>query len=482
MKFSLHGWVEGLSGKQRFSKPNNQISFGKKSESSSNASQKDNTGKDCAVREHDSSKATEKASVSIGDGAVQHRLDDVRANATKPTSSSDGDGAINHCLDKCVVSQNNEDLGSSHLIAKNTVDLSHKLVVSQGSSHNDNVLPQIKWGDLDEGTLRHYGKASRAEFEFGGVKNRYLVSVKADGAAECLPCTVPLDPEETKSVRDHCVSESHSSAPRTISVEETDKEVNEVPLEDVKEQITSEKIVIQGTSEHLKPDNEATYDLSGESFACSDNKEIEWVKSANVSIVPLMDSATSSRTIDEPESGESILAASIEGSSNQKSKANSDGLLDAQNADAVTSDDVGESKERFRERLWCFLFENLNRAVDELYLLCELECDLEQMKEASLVLEEAALDFRELNSRVETFEKSKRSSSHDADGGPLVMQSDHRRPHALSWEVSLPARFDSNVLSFRFLIFTYVGLHLLYLIAFNNYEPTTNKLVRKIVY
>ncbi|KAJ6418412.1 hypothetical protein OIU84_001729 [Salix udensis] len=55
-----------------------------------------------------------------------------------------------------------------------------------------------------------------------------------------------------------------------------------------------------------------------------------------------------------------------------------------------------KAKKRFRERLWCFLFENLNRAVDELYLLCELECDVGQMKEAILVLEEAASDFKEL--------------------------------------------------------------------------------------
>ncbi|WCJ35880.1 S phase cyclin A-associated protein in the endoplasmic reticulum [Euphorbia peplus] len=96
---------------------------------------------------------------------------------------------------------------------------------------------------------------------------------------------------------------------------------------------------------------------------------------------------------------------------------------------------AGESKERFRERLWCFLFENLNRAVDELYLLCELECDVEQMKEAILVLEEAGSDFKELATRVQEFENVKRSSSHLTDGGPIPLKSDHRRPHALSWEV-----------------------------------------------
>jgi hypothetical protein len=104
------------------------------------------------------------------------------------------------------------------------------------------------------------------------------------------------------------------------------------------------------------------------------------------------------------------------------------------NMDALEEGDSNESKERFRQRLWCFLFENLNRSVDELYLLCELECDLEQMKEAILVLQESASDFQELIARVEEFEKVKKSSQ-VIDGVPVILKSDHRRPHALSWEV-----------------------------------------------
>ncbi|KAF6150882.1 hypothetical protein GIB67_020965 [Kingdonia uniflora] len=85
---------------------------------------------------------------------------------------------------------------------------------------------------------------------------------------------------------------------------------------------------------------------------------------------------------------------------------------------------------------WCFLFENLNRAVDEIYLLCELECDLDQMKEVVLVLEEARSDFRELRARVEGFENVKRSSSQPSvDEQSVNVKSDHRRPHALSWEL-----------------------------------------------
>ncbi|KAF6142256.1 hypothetical protein GIB67_012105 [Kingdonia uniflora] len=86
---------------------------------------------------------------------------------------------------------------------------------------------------------------------------------------------------------------------------------------------------------------------------------------------------------------------------------------------------------------WCFLFENLNRAVDELYHLCELECDLDQMKEDVLVLEEARSYFRKLRARVEGFENVKRSSSQPSvDEQSVNVKSDHRRPHALSWEAS----------------------------------------------
>ncbi|KAL4184374.1 hypothetical protein AMTRI_Chr10g225330 [Amborella trichopoda] len=111
-------------------------------------------------------------------------------------------------------------------------------------------------------------------------------------------------------------------------------------------------------------------------------------------------------------------------------------LLDTQMMDGLGDGEAGESKERFRQRLWCFLFENLNRAVDELYLLCELECDKEQMAEAILVLEEASSDFRELKSRVEVFESSKKIPSQSSSRGPPAnVKADHRRPHALSWEV-----------------------------------------------
>ncbi|CAD6344034.1 unnamed protein product [Miscanthus lutarioriparius] len=104
-------------------------------------------------------------------------------------------------------------------------------------------------------------------------------------------------------------------------------------------------------------------------------------------------------------------------------------------ASADFGSESAESKERFRQRLWCFLFENLNRAVDELYLLCELECDMEQINESILVLEEAISDFQELKSRAEHFDNTKKSPGVPKEGMPMAVKADHRRPHALSWEV-----------------------------------------------
>lgn len=112
---------------------------------------------------------------------------------------------------------------------------------------------------------------------------------------------------------------------------------------------------------------------------------------------------------------------------------------------------AGEGKERFRQRLWCYLFENMNRAIDELYFLCELESDVEQIKEALLVLDEAGLDFKDLKARVEGFDRVNKgpglprpasaastSSSVSSKGDPQ-----QRRPHAIAWEV----RFTVEVAS-----------------------------------
>lgn len=65
---------------------------------------------------------------------------------------------------------------------------------------------------------------------------------------------------------------------------------------------------------------------------------------------------------------------------------------------------VGEGKERFCQCLWCYLFENMNRVIDEFYFLCEFELDVEQIKEVLLVLDEVGFDFKDLKVRVEGFD------------------------------------------------------------------------------
>ncbi|XP_011010039.1 PREDICTED: uncharacterized protein LOC105114986 isoform X2 [Populus euphratica] len=132
-------------------------------------------------------------------------------------------------------------------------------------------------------------------------------------------------------------------------------------------------------------------------------------------------------------SGEVVVTASVDDPQGPPGVALHNELLKVHRTGFLGECGTGESKERFRERLWCFLFENLNRAVDELYLLCELECDVGQMKEAILVLEEAASDFKELTKRVQEFENVKRSSPQSID--VKCLKSEHHRPHAMSWEV-----------------------------------------------
>ncbi|KAL0357368.1 UNVERIFIED_CONTAM: hypothetical protein Scaly_1422500, partial [Sesamum calycinum] len=355
-KFSLHGWVEGLSGKQSASNTKNRLSLTQKLDNNINETQSLNSSKD-------------------------HAIHDV-SNAANSLSISTEDESVDHYLDKCVVSQNSGDLDSSHTAA-NTRDRRDKLVINQENSNKDDVLPKIKWGDLDEGTLIHYGKASGGGLKFGGIKNHRLVFAEAGSCGEDLSCDVPLDPKENKFVgaavdEDKVLANSHCFSPRTTSVEETTKDVNEVSSEDVKEQITCEKrssqsATISGSDvEHDQPkqENEDTYDPSGENAACIANEEVPVTKSANplieyrsdVSVLPL--SATSSmRTsilcsdavLQENSkagtSGESVLVASIEELSDQKPKANSDDLLEGRDTDALDSDATGESKERFRERL-----------------------------------------------------------------------------------------------------------------------------------
>ncbi|XP_073270561.1 uncharacterized protein [Primulina huaijiensis] len=419
----------GLSGKQSSCNSGNRLLLAQRFENSNTITKHSSRSKDNVV--HDVNKAL------------------------NPSSIFAKDGAVDLYLDKRVVNQDNDVLDSSNLAAADVQQASYKLVVNQEHISKSGVLPKIKWGDLDEGTLVDYGKTSGSGIKFGGVENHYLPTVKAGSSGESLSYVASHDPTESKFIQaatdeDQVLPKPHSLSP-TISIEENCKELSEMTSEDVKEQITCEKIVSPSTPiscvdrepQHIKQENDDICYPSENDILHSAGEEVEMRETANVTSETGCSLASASLGIGEtiPTSevleiielvipGQSTLAASVEDSGEQKQQENGDDLLDTQNTNAT-----GEIKERFRERLWGFLFENLNRAVDELYLLCELECDLDQMKEASLVLDEAASDFRELKFRVEKFEKLKRSSCPGTDGAASMLQSDHRRPHALSWEV-----------------------------------------------
>ncbi|VFQ82133.1 unnamed protein product [Cuscuta campestris] len=311
-------------------------------------------------------------------------------------SVANNEETASHYLDKCVVSQVNISVYEPPLVVKNDTC---KEVGDEHLQRNNNqeVLPKIKWGDLDDSALMIHSRDNGVpEIMFGEISNHNLVGRKNEKANDSL---LPVDENPVS----HLISQINES------VEEKSKKINEVFSEDVKNQITSEKII-----EHS-------------SVVCAEGLSLPSIHEDSKVVEPSQNSESAVH-------GESFLEISTEDIRGEHNTI-IDEFPRTHNIGAAEAGESGESKERFRQRLWCFLFENLNRAVDELYLLCELECDLEQMKEAILVLEEAASDFKELNSRVNEFENIKRTSSHLIDGTPLVMKSDHRRPHALSWEV-----------------------------------------------
>ncbi|KAK2970333.1 hypothetical protein RJ640_003301 [Escallonia rubra] len=447
-KFSLHGWIGGSSGKQTSRDVQNQPS--------SNAKSRYTDGK----RGDQPLKAKRES--------VVHGLNNVSNDTSVP--NQDPVGVL--FLDKCVVSQECAD--SPVLGSVNAAEYHCNIEDDQSlpQKNNSDVLPKIKWGDLDDGALiLPCGNTAGAEIRFGGIAFANMVCRKVENTDDSVSCTSTCTaPKENKLVVtsidvDDTVQEAASSSQNNVFLEENCKEVNALSPEDVKEEVTIEKMACpSGDVSSLKvcikdiKTEPLCSTIPGENVICSaieDNgmmvelsaPAVIFEADDSISDIPRIDEGLSTVVVSQgldlvshEESGsgtleESVAAASVEDLVRQKAESILDGLSKGQIISAISAGGAGESKERFRQRLWCFLFENLNRAVDELYLLCELECDLEQMKEAVLVLDEAASDFKELNNRVEAFEKVKRSSSQLSDEAPITLKSDHRRPHALSWEV-----------------------------------------------
>lgn len=383
---------------------------------------------------------TEKyISTSTGDDGGPHLSDTVRQDIEVPKSS------VLHVID-------------SHGGSGEYGNVSHKDIPG--------VAQKIKWGDLEDGSLVLNNSANGVEIKFGNIGEVDLgVSEKNEGKHDLASHISSPDTQVIKlgalSVREE--EASHQALLSTDEVkfcQVSHQDFNREFREDLELLSNSEATVCPSTddsnckdigTEHNKliKDYSSSFNSPSSEEAGTEPKVQKAVElpEPEVENPELHEAAGKSELSSSPLIVQEAELLSTETKEPENSGGSSGPVEDAQieqgsgthNVQVVSvpsEGETGESKERFRQRLWCFLFENLNRAVDELYLLCELECDLEQMKEAILVLKEATSDFKDLNARVEEFEEVKRLSSQSVDGMPITMRSDHCRPHALSWEVS----------------------------------------------
>lgn len=399
-KFSLHGWVGGSSQGTASGHPDSQPSLAVKNEDLKSAVRHLKGSCPCIIH----------------DGV---------------TSVPKEDAVIVH--DKCVVSH-----GSTSVSLGFSTDSNQGISREHPQGINHDILPKIKWGDLDDRALpSHFGSTVQAEIKFGDIQNHDLLSRKTDQTNDSFAHTSITDLEQNRLVattEDHQILDSHPLSPnrKELSSEDVNATAAYSQLEKgdtCKSPGGKVKCAArEGPSGGLGMRNVESEE------ACMEIPEVPSLDQNIKTVVVSQDPESSPTKGGSGNIGKSFLASSNEEFRNKRVNSIIEDLSKTSSS-SIDSEDTGESKERFRQRLWCFLFENLNRAVDELYLLCELECDLEQTKESILVLEEATSDFKELSSRVEEFERLKKSSSHATDGTPLTMKSNHHRPHALSWEV-----------------------------------------------
>ncbi|CAM8943603.1 unnamed protein product [Rhodiola kirilowii] len=337
------------------------------------------------------------------------------------------------------------------------------------------VRHKIKWGDLDDELMLKHGRKVNDESKLCGNDqddvmvcttpgiNEYHVSDDSSGKlvdsatgehanllshgnshSESMEIKFTVTSEDANTRQQFPAPEDEVSGKRVQELKEVFFiDTNEPPSPQQFDQSDNGLYGIQNHPERIKP-------VSG-NFSVPECSSIEVTETVQLSVskncmvctspmphesIAEMDSSQESKLPGES----SGLDIHREPQTTSSMETTMDSALQMDVSKTVLTNGTGEGtaserKERFRQRLWCFLFENLNRAIDELYLLCELECDAQQMKEAIIVLEEAASDFKELNSRVQDFESPKRQSSEVVDGLSSAMMSDHRRPHALSWEV-----------------------------------------------
>ncbi|XP_023529954.1 uncharacterized protein LOC111792645 isoform X1 [Cucurbita pepo subsp. pepo] len=435
-KFSLQSWVGGFSGKNSSNSSGSPHLVNKNARNDRSKSHPPTSGGSYAV--HTQINTEKYISTSTGDDGGPHLSDTVRQDIEVPKSS------VLHVID-------------SHGGSGEYGNVSHKDIPG--------VAQKIKWGDLEDGSLVLNNSANGVEIKFGNIGEVDLgVSEKNEGKHDLASHISSPDTQVIKlgalSVREE--EASHQALLSTDEVkfcQVSHQDFNREFREDLELLSNSEATVCPSTddsnckdigTEHNKliKDYSSSFNSPSSEEAGTEPKVQKAVElpEPEVENPELHEAAGKSELSSSPLIVQEAELLSTETKEPENSGGSSGPVEDAQieqgsgthNVQVVSvpsEGETGESKERFRQRLWCFLFENLNRAVDELYLLCELECDLEQMKEAILVLKEATSDFKDLNARVEEFEEVKRLSSQSVDGMPITMRSDHCRPHALSWEV-----------------------------------------------
>lgn len=401
-----------------------------------------------------------------------------QSGIANPILTTSEDKKVVYNADKLVAEQDREcqQLRTSS-ISDNQNEDTQKVLKEEKSD----LVQKIKWGDLEDDTFTPYHEKNVGlEIRFGNIGDESILACKELKEQSDI-ATHAERSEENDLIGGHLVADDPSKIVQSESNNEEDcKEVDLVSSETVGVQSTEEKIVCpyNDTStckeqcgrhvESVNNDNPGSVSPSGgQDWMMVKLAALSAVDDEKFSNEPNRQMPSDPETMPQDTSGEKDkhqIPSEPTTATSAKDTGDELHIIDASAHDlaqrarkyvnAPGEDGSSESKERFRQRLWCFLFENLNRAVDELYLLCELECDLEQTKEAILVLEEAASDFRELTYRVEKFEIAKRSNSLPADGLPISLKTDHRRPHALSWEVN---SFPCFLVDRYFIIFSRWG-------------------------
>ncbi|RZC60938.1 hypothetical protein C5167_022706 [Papaver somniferum] len=391
----------------------------------------------------DSSSGSKQVEKAIGNSCSS--LKEVEKASDNSCSGSKEVEKVVDCLDKCVVNEAGELPKSSPFGTEPSMDTTGETRITQ-KEKLDVVIPKIKWGDLEDDALLLCG-ANSEKITFGnlGHDDTLLVEKNGDGSSsnafqEDKAVLTSLDMSDNGYENNSTEISGISS--HDVAIADSDEKVagrNNVVLPincDAPDGLDFDNVV---TEKNLSTDANGVSKIVAnqpeDKFEDGYQEIAEIVTCGNDTVLSPILKSGSEASDAVPEASDDLSVAPVEDLNQSQDGTENADLSEVPFMNAMGDGDSGESKERFRERLWCFLFENLNRAVDELYLLCELECDLEQMKEALLVLEEAGSDFRELKSRVEGFEKAKKSSQPSLDGLPMSVTADHRRPHTFSWEV-----------------------------------------------